>query len=79
MISAYFKRSKRITKSILAFATTPSFANARLRFLDFFCQNVTFERLLVSDLSCARYFETLFGTGVCFNLWHFYMLVILHP
>lgn len=33
---AYFSRSKRITKSILAFATTPSFANARFRFFDFF-------------------------------------------
>lgn len=33
---AYFRRSKRITKSMLAFATTPSLANARLRFFDFF-------------------------------------------
>jgi hypothetical protein len=37
---------------------------------------VTFERLLVSDLSGARYFETLFGTGVCFNLWHFKCFIV---
>ncbi len=32
----YLSLSNRITKSILAFATTPSFLNARLRFFDFF-------------------------------------------
>jgi hypothetical protein len=31
---------------------------------------VAFERFLKCDFSCARYFETLFGTRICFNLWH---------
>lgn len=35
LMAAYFKRSNLITKSMLAFATTPSFLNARLRFFDF--------------------------------------------
>lgn len=30
--------------------------------LGFFGEDVTFERLLVRDLTRARYFETLFGT-----------------
>jgi hypothetical protein len=32
---AYFSRSRRFTKSRLAFATTPSLAKCRFRFLDF--------------------------------------------
>jgi hypothetical protein len=35
-ISAYFKASKRITKSLLAAPTTPFLRIALLRFLDFF-------------------------------------------
>jgi hypothetical protein len=35
-----------------------------------FGKNVTFEGLLVRDLAGAGYFESFFGTGVCFNLWH---------
>ena len=38
--------------------------------LRFFGKNVTFEGLLVSDLAGAGDFESFFGTGVCFNLWH---------
>jgi hypothetical protein len=42
-----------------------------LAFLGFLGENVTFERLLVSDLAGAGYFETLLGTRVRFDLWHF--------
>jgi hypothetical protein len=35
-----------------------------------FGKNVTFEGLLMCDLAGAGYFESFFGTGVCFNLWH---------
>lgn len=36
----------------------------------FFGEDVTFERLLVCDLTGAGYLETLLGTRVCFNLRH---------
>jgi len=42
-----------------------------LAFLGFLSKNVTFERLLVSDLTGAGYFEALLGTRVRFDLWHF--------
>jgi hypothetical protein len=45
----------------------------------FFGQDVTLERLLVSDLTGARYLKTLLGTGVCFYLWHFLMLFQFYP
>jgi hypothetical protein len=32
---------------------------------------VTFEGFLKSDFTRAGYPEPLFGTGICFNLWHF--------
>jgi hypothetical protein len=35
-----------------------------------FSKNVTFERLLMRDLTGAGYFKSFFGTGVRFNLWH---------
>jgi hypothetical protein len=35
-----------------------------------FSKNVTFEGFLMRDFSGAGYFESFFGTGVCFNLWH---------
>jgi hypothetical protein len=41
---------------------------------------VSFERFLVSDLSCAGYFKPFFGTGIRFNLWHlipFYCYTLL--
>ena len=34
---------------------------------------MTLERFLVSDLTSSSYLETLFGTGIRFYLWHFYM------
>jgi hypothetical protein len=37
---------------------------------------VTFETLLVSDLSSRRYFEAFFGAGVCFYLRHFTWFII---
>ena len=42
-----------------------------LAFLGFLGEDVTFERLLVSDLAGAGYFEALLGTRVRFDLWHF--------
>jgi len=35
-----------------------------------FSKNVTFEGFLMRDFAGAGYFESFFGTGVCFNLWH---------
>jgi hypothetical protein len=35
-----------------------------------FGKNVPFERFLMRDLSGACYFESFFGTGVRFYLWH---------
>jgi hypothetical protein len=35
-----------------------------------FSKDVTFEGLLMRDLTGAGYFKSFFGTGVCFNLWH---------
>jgi hypothetical protein len=35
-----------------------------------FSKNVTFEGFLMRDLAGAGYFESFFGTRVCFNLWH---------
>jgi len=44
-----------------------------------FGKNVTFERFLVRDLTSARYLESLLGTGIRFNLWHFNYLFQLYP
>ncbi len=46
--------------------------NAQITFslFGFFGQNVTLKTFLVGDFAGARYFKTLFGTGICFNLWH---------
>jgi hypothetical protein len=41
--------------------------------LGFLSENVTFKRFLVSDLTSSSYLEALFGTGVRFYLWHFYI------
>jgi hypothetical protein len=35
-----------------------------------FGKNVAFEGFLMRDLAGASYFESFFGTGVCFNLGH---------
>jgi hypothetical protein len=35
---------------------------------------VALKRFLVCDLTRAGYFKALFGTGVCFYLWHFMLL-----
>jgi hypothetical protein len=42
-----------------------------LTFLGFFGKNVTFERLLMRDLSSTGYLEPLLRTGIGFYLWHF--------
>jgi len=42
-----------------------------LAFLGFLGEDVTFERLLVSDLAGAGNLEALLGTRVRFDLWHF--------
>ena len=49
----------------------PAFAAIRL-----FSKNVTFEGLLMGDLAGAGYFESFFGTGVRFYLWHFKYLLL---
>ena len=48
-------------------------------FFGFLGQDVTLERLLVSDLAGAGYFKTLLGTGVCFYLGHFLNAVTVLP
>ena len=55
----------------MAGSDDPFLAEVALAFLGFFGKNVTFERLLVSDLAGAGYFEALLGTRVRFDLWHF--------
>jgi len=47
-----------------------------LAFLGFFCKDVTFEGLLVSDLACACDLKPFLGTRVRFDLWHFGMLYL---
>ena len=49
----------------------PFLAEVALAFLGFLCEDVTFERLLVSNLAGAGYLESLLGTRVRFDLWHF--------
>jgi hypothetical protein len=44
-----------------------------------FGKNVTLEGFLMRDLAGAGYFESFFGTGVCFNLWHFLIPFLVIP
>jgi hypothetical protein len=46
------------------------FVEATFAAITLFSKNVTFEGFLMRDLAGAGYFESFFGTGVCFNLWH---------
>ena len=56
----------RIGRGYDAFLGEVAFA-----FLGFLGEDVAFERLLVGDLTGARHFEALLGTGIRFNLRHY--------
>lgn len=66
-----FKSEQTFYKIQVGFVNHSIFVKTALAALRFFGKNVTFERLLVRDLSGAGYLESLLGTGIRFNLWHF--------
>ncbi len=49
----------------------PIFTHGTLAFFGLFGEDVTFESLLVSDLTGTGNFEALLGAAVGFNLWHY--------
>ena len=55
----------------VGFGNFSVFSQVTFPLFRFLCQDVTLERLLVSDLAGAGYFETLLGTRVCFYFRHF--------
>ena len=56
---------------MLASLTTPSLRILRLRLVDFFVKNVTFESFLEGDFTGSGNFKALFCAAVGFNLWHY--------
>jgi hypothetical protein len=44
-----------------------------------FGKNVTLEGFLMRNFAGAGYFESFFGTGVCFHLWHNYIPFLVIP
>jgi len=56
----------------VGFVNSTIHAQGTFTFVRLFGKDVTFERLLVSDLTSAGYFEPFLGTRVCFNFRHFY-------
>jgi len=65
-----FQIQQAFYKVKIRFGYFAVFSQIAFPFLGLFCQDVTFERFLMRDLSCARYLEAFFGTGIRFNLWH---------
>jgi hypothetical protein len=74
-----FQSQEAFYKIEVRFCNCAVFSQIAFPFFRLLCEDVPFERLLVRDLTGARYFEALFGTGICFNLWHFIMLFMLYP
>jgi hypothetical protein len=66
-------------KILVGAAHFPFFRHQPLSFRGFFCKDMSFESLLKRDFPGAGDFESLFGTGICFNLWHLMMWFRMIP